>query len=74
MKVSMAALASVFAKVLTVALVLGMSWGAVLFVSWLIALCFGLEWSLLIGTGVWLCCSLVRLSVGQPNSDRKTLR
>ncbi|WP_028026165.1 hypothetical protein [Adlercreutzia mucosicola] len=72
MKAFMAILVSVLTTVLTVALVLGMSWGAVLLISWLITLCFGLEWSLLIGTGVWLCCMLIRFSVGAAD-DKKGL-
>jgi hypothetical protein len=63
-------LVSILATVLTVAITLGISWGAVVLVSWLITLCFGLEWNLLIGTGVWLCCALIRFSVGAAD-DRK---
>lgn len=55
---------NVLTTILTVALTLGMSWAAVTVVSWLITLCFGLEWSLLTGTGVWLCSMLIRFSVG----------
>lgn len=67
----MAILVSVLTTVLTVALTLGISWGAVLLVSWLITLCFGLEWSLAIGTGVWLCCALIRFSVGAANDKER---
>lgn len=55
--------------VFCIVLILAASWGIVLLLSWLIALCFGLEWTLLFGTGVWLCCVLIRLTVFNKDSE-----
>jgi hypothetical protein len=35
---------------------LAVSWAFVCFLVWLVCLCFGLEYSLLVGIGVWLVC------------------
>lgn len=40
------------------------SWAVVSFFYWLITLCFGLDWSLLHGTGVWLIMVLVGMVFG----------
>lgn len=45
-------------------LVLACSWAMVSFIYWLITLCFGLEWSLASGTGVWLIMLLVSAMFG----------
>ena len=49
-----------------IAMVLGVaafSWGITAFVYWLITLCFGIEWSVLHSTGVWLTLILVSSSI-----------
>lgn len=40
------------------------SWAVVSLVYWLITLCFGLDWSLLHGTGIWLIMLLVSMAFG----------
>jgi hypothetical protein len=34
-----------------------------LLVTWLISLCFAIDWSVAIGTGVWLCCLLLAQTI-----------
>lgn len=53
-------------KVLTVLTIVGMallalalSWVATAFLYWLITLCFGIGWSILHATGVWLIMILI---------------
>lgn len=48
----------------TVLLGLVLSWAVVSFFYWLITLCFGFDWSLLHGTGVWLIMVLVGMVFG----------
>lgn len=38
----------------------GISWACTCFLVWLITLCFGMEFSFAIGTGIWLLVILVR--------------
>ena len=38
----------------------GLSWGVTVGLVYLICLCFGLTWSLLTATGVWLALLLIR--------------
>lgn len=38
-------------------------WALTLLVTWLISLCFAIEWSVAIGTGVWLCCLLLTQTI-----------
>ena len=42
---------------------IALSWGATAFIYWLITLCFGIEWSILHATGVWLSLILVSSSI-----------
>lgn len=46
--------------ILLVIFIAAVSWAIVNFLVWLICLCFGLSYSLLIGTGVWLVIILIR--------------
>lgn len=41
---------------------IGVAWGVVLLLTWLIAMCFGLEWNILYGTGIWLIMILVGMA------------
>lgn len=38
----------------------GGSWAIFNFIVWLICLCFHFTFNFLIGTGLWLCCMLLR--------------
>lgn len=38
-------------------------WVLTLLVTWLISLCFAIDWSVAIGTGVWLCCLLLTQTI-----------
>lgn len=44
---------------LVVAITAGMSWAVTCGILWLIALCFGLAFSLRTATGIWLAMSLI---------------
>lgn len=44
----------VFLELLRLVIVLVFSWLVTAFVTWLISLCFGIEFSFAIATGVWL--------------------
>lgn len=52
----------VAATIVILILAFGLSWGVVCFITWLITLCFGWEFSLLYGTGVWLIAILFRFA------------
>ena len=54
---------------LTYVMLLTLTWAFALLMTWLISLCFGEEWNILIGTGVWLCCVLLRIAVYQRNGE-----
>ena len=47
-------IATFLVALIAATLVLALSWGVTVGLVYLICLCFGLEWSWLIGTGVWL--------------------
>lgn len=57
-------LKNVLITIATVLLVFVVSWAAVSFIYWLITLCFGLDWSILHGTGVWLIMLLAGMVFG----------
>lgn len=50
----------IIALVLLVIIVLVASWGLTNLIVWLIFLCFGWEFSLLVGTGIWLVLLLIK--------------
>jgi hypothetical protein len=50
--------AAVIALIMVV--IFGISWAGTCFLVWLITLCFGMEFSFAIGTGIWLLIMLVR--------------
>ena len=54
---------SVLGAIALVLAVVACSWGATAFIYWLITLCFGIEWSILQATGVWLSLILVSSSI-----------
>ena len=61
---------SVILVILVIALIAGISWGVVSFFVWLICLCFGIKFTFLIATGVWLILFLLCLVFGKSsNSD-----
>lgn len=60
----------VIAVIILVAVILSVSWAIVCFVVWLISLCFGFHYTLLIGTGVWLVIILLRYVVSAAKSDK----
>ena len=45
--------------ILLVIAVMAASWAVTCFIVWLITLCFGWGFSILVATGVWLCLWLV---------------
>lgn len=45
----------------------GGSWAIFNFIVWLICLCFHFTFNFLIGTGLWLCCLLVRAVLNNGN-------
>lgn len=45
--------------ILVIAITAGMSWAVTCGILWLIALCFGLVFSLRTATGIWLAMSLI---------------
>lgn len=45
----------------------GGSWAIFNFIVWLICLCFHFTFNFLIGTGLWLCCLLVRVVLNNGN-------
>ena len=49
---------------LLVIVVAALSWGACVGLTYLICLCFGLKFSLLIATGIWLVILFIRLFFG----------
>lgn len=49
-----------FAVLLALLIVFGGTWTIVNFIVWLISLCFNFTFNFLIGTGLWLCCLLLR--------------
>ena len=53
-------IAAFIVALIAVTLALALSWGVTVGLVYLICMCFGLEWSLLIGTGVWLLVILIR--------------
>ena len=46
--------------ILLIAACYAASWGVTIGLVYLICLCFGLQWSMLMATGVWLVLILVR--------------
>lgn len=44
-------------------LIFAFSWAIVAALVWLISMCFGFEFSLLLATGVWLVAMLVRFTL-----------
>ena len=54
---------NVLGTVLLVLVTIALSWCATSFIYWLITLCFGIEWSVLHATGVWLILILVSSSI-----------
>jgi hypothetical protein len=56
----------------SVAIILSLSWGVSTLLVWLICLCFGWSFSLLIGTGIWLIMLLLS-SVFKPTNEQKTV-
>lgn len=51
---------AIFLSALLVIFIAAVSWAVINFLVWLICLCFGLSYSLLIGTGIWLVIILIR--------------
>lgn len=49
-----------FAVLLALLIAFGGTWAIVNFIVWLISLCFNFTFNFLIGTGLWLCCLLLR--------------
>ena len=49
-----------FAVLLALLILFGGTWAIVNFIVWLISLCFNFTFNFLIGTGLWLCCLLLR--------------
>ena len=48
------------AMILLIAAVYAASWGVTIGIVYLICMCFGLQWSMLMATGVWLVLILVQ--------------
>lgn len=48
----------------------GISWGIVVVLIKLIAMCFGLVFSLKTATGIWLVIVLLKLLFGKSNKDK----
>lgn len=66
LKVRALRIAVVLAKAIAIImpyLVYPIWWALTLLVTWLISLCFAIEWSVAIGTGVWLCCLLLTQTI-----------
>lgn len=66
LKVRALRIAVVLAKALAIImpyLVYPIWWALTLLVTWLISLCFAIEWSVAISTGVWLCCLLLTQTI-----------
>lgn len=59
---------SVILFILIILVILAMSWGITVGVVYLICLCFGLKFNLLIGTGIWLIMFLLT-SIFKNNSN-----
>jgi hypothetical protein len=51
---------SIVFALLLIALILGASWGAMVGIVYLLSLCFGFQFNLLIATGVWLIVLVLR--------------
>ena len=54
---------------LTLALILGASWGITVGIIYLICLCFGWHFSLLIATGIWLITVLIKITFGRSKKE-----
>lgn len=50
-------------------LVLAISWGLINLLVWLASLCFGFEFTFLIGTGVWLVGLILRWIFSAANNN-----
>lgn len=51
---------SIVFALMIIALILGVSWGMMVGVVYLLSLCFGFQFNLLIATGVWLIVIVLR--------------
>lgn len=51
---------SFLAVLVALIIAFGGTWAIVNFIVWLICLCFNFTFNFLIGTGLWLCCLLLR--------------